>query len=164
MRNVEFAGGCPYENFKDVAPVNENEPVFHTKSNNGAAYIEYRHSHFHEKIIRSMSCMVFLPGSDDLVLKRTVCEFCFKTEHYLRTQKSRYYDCRSHRIKDDESTAKLKPGQTFAVMSKEELLKITRQQSSELKALHKRVKRLEECTKKMSDVGEKNRCRLPIYL
>ena len=50
---------------------------------------------------------------------------------------------------------KLKPGQTFAVMSKEELLKITRQQSSELKALHKRVKRLEECRKKMSDVGEK---------
>ncbi|CAH3137903.1 unnamed protein product, partial [Porites lobata] len=40
--------------------------------------------------------------------------------------------------KNDESTAKLKPGQTFAVMSKEELLKITRQQSSELKALHKR--------------------------
>ena len=40
-------------------------------------------------------------------------------------------------------------------MSKEELLKITRQQSSELKALHKRVKRLEECRKKMSDVGEK---------
>ena len=40
-------------------------------------------------------------------------------------------------------------------MSKEELLKITRQQSSELKALHKRGKRLEECRKKMSDVGEK---------
>ena len=109
---------------------------------------------FHEKIIRSMSCMVFLPGSDDLVHKRTVCEFCFKTEHYLCTKKSRYYQ-KSQDEKNDESTVKLKPGQTFAVMSKEELLKITRQQSSELKALHKRVKRLEECRKKMSDVGEK---------
>ena len=113
-----------------------------------------RHSHFHEKIIRSMSCVVFLAGSDDLVHKRKVCEFCFKTERYLHTKKSRYYQ-KSQDEKNDESTAKLKPGQTFAVMSKEELLKITRQQSSELKALHKRVKILEECRKKMSDVGEK---------
>ena len=101
-----------------------------------------------------MTCVVFLPGSDDLVHKRTVCEFCFKTERYLHTKKSRYYQ-KSQDEKNDESTAKLKPGQTFAVMSKEELLKITRQQSSELKALHKRVKILVECRKKMSDVGEK---------
>lgn len=154
VENCRICRGCPYENFKDVVPVNENEPVFHTKSNDGAAYIVCRHSHFHEKIIRSMSCVVFLPGSDDLVHKRTVCEFCFKTEHYLHTKKSRYYQ-KSQDEKNDESIAKLKPGQTFAAMSKEELLKITRQQSSELKALHKRVKRLEECGKKMSDVGAK---------
>ena len=55
VENCRTCRGCPYENFKDVVPVNENEPVFHTKSNDGAAYIEYRHSHFHENIIRSMS-------------------------------------------------------------------------------------------------------------
>ena len=49
VENCRICRGCPYENFKDVVPVNENEPVFHTKSNDGEAYIEYRHFHFHEK-------------------------------------------------------------------------------------------------------------------
>lgn len=80
--------------------------------------------------------------------------FASKQNAICTPKKSRYYQ-KSQDEKNDESTAKLKPGQTFAVMSKEELLKITRQQSSELKALHKRVKILEECRKKMSDVGEK---------
>ena len=108
VENCRICRGCPYENFKDVVPVNGNEPVFHIKSNDGAAYIEYRHSLFHGKIIRSMSCMVFLPGSDDLVHKRAVCELFFKTEHCLHTKKSRYYQ-KSQDEKNDESTAKLKP-------------------------------------------------------
>ena len=140
VENCRICRGYQYENFQDVVPVNENEPVFHTKRNDGAAYIEYRHSHFHEKIIRSMSCMVFLPGSDDVVHKRTVCEFASKQNTICAPKKSRYHQ-RSQDEKNDESTAKLKPGQTFAVMFKEELLEIIRQQSSELKALHKRVKR-----------------------
>ena len=49
VENCRICRGCPYEHFKDVVPVNENEPVFHIKNNDGAAYIEYRHSHFHEK-------------------------------------------------------------------------------------------------------------------
>lgn len=154
IENCRICKGCPYENFKDVVPSNEREPVFQSKSEHGAAYVERRPSHFHEKVIRSSSCMVFLPGNDDLVYQKTLCELCSKTEHYLRTKKSRCKQ-KGQETQNDTSTEKLKPGQNFAHMSKEELLNITRHQSNELKNLQRKVKRLEECRKKMSEVGEK---------
>ena len=94
--------------------------------------------------------MVFLPGKDEVVCEKSVCDVCVQTKHYLRTKKFRLNKGPPEKTNETDPQHR-----TFAYMSREELLNITRKQSGKLRKLHKQIERLEKHREKMSTVGEK---------
>lgn len=137
IQGAHICKGCPLEPFKSILPSDNSQPVFFTKNKEAGAYIEDRISHFHKKEIRSTSCVVFLPGNDNLVCAKTMCDLCTRTEHYLRTRKSRFNKKCSIEYDMGKPVGTCTPQHNFAYMSKEQLLTITRNQSEQLKQLHK---------------------------
>lgn len=155
IQGAHICKGCPFEPFEGIIPSDNSQPVFFTKNKEAGAYAENNNSHFHKKVIRSTGCVVFLPGMDDLVCAKSICDFCAKTEHYLRTKKSRFNKKCPLEDNKEASVGTCNPQHNFAYMSKEQLLSITRNQSAQLKKLHKQVQRLEKQRENMSGVGEK---------
>ena len=89
IQGAHVCKGCPLEPSKSILPSDNSQPVFFTKAKEAGAYVEDSISHFHKKVIRSTS-VVFLPGNDNLVCAKNMCDLCSRTEHYLRTKKSRF--------------------------------------------------------------------------
>ena len=87
IQGAHICKGCPFEPFLDIIPSDNSQPIFFMNNNEAGAYVEDKISHFHKKVIRSTGCVVFLPGNDNFVCGKTICDLCTKTEHYLRTKK-----------------------------------------------------------------------------
>ena len=155
IQGSHICKGCPYEPFYNIISSDSSEPIFLTKNKEVGAYVEDKISHFHKKGIRSTGCVVFLPGNDSLVCAKTVCDLCAKTEHYLRTKKSRFNKKITLEDNKESSVDNCNPHHNFAYMTKEQLLITTRNQSAQLKQLHKQVKKLEKHRENMNEVGEK---------
>jgi len=142
----KVCSGVSCDKFESVLPDDLSQPVFYTKDGDYGAYVEVSASQFHQKSIRSTFCCILIPN-DDVVHDKNLCEMCQKTEHYLRTLKSR----NNKRIQTAEpENSKFT---RLDNLSKSDLLEAARNSTKKLKTLKQQIKRLEDFKSKMVDVG-----------
>jgi len=66
IESCKVCKGCPFEPFEATVSQGITQPIFYTKSKEPAAYVETNISQFHQKVIRSTACKIFLLGVDEV--------------------------------------------------------------------------------------------------
>ena len=137
---VESAHFCKgVETIPDAAL--EKDVALQSKDGHPIAFLETKPSEYHQKVIRSKFCPIFIPNNEYLY-KKPLCEFCKQTEEAIQKKYSK---------SPDISNTKQK---RLDLMSQSELLDHCRSQSKKLKASNRKVKVLEKYRKKMIEVPE----------
>ena len=147
LRDLQRLKKCPaveFGKFGDLFCSNESGIAFKTTLREPAGYIETLPSQFHKKVIRSAKCTIFLPSMD--TAGNSPCDSCNKSEHYLRTLRSRSITAKS--IEEKQSKFK-----RLDQMEHDELLKTARETSQKYKLMHDKVRRLDAYKSKMENVG-----------
>ena len=137
--NLKVCHGCDYQKYESFLPADCDcgKPVFMTKDNKPARFVERLLNEANKKIIRSTKCLIFIRNDEDLETSNC-CVLCQSANHHLRTLKSR----KSNPNNDSSKTK-------FEYMSKDELVNPARKSAKELKYLRQKAERLEEHRKKM---------------
>lgn len=144
--NLKVCHGCDYQKYESFLPADCDcgKPVFMTRDNKPAAFVERLLTEGNKKIIRSTKCLIFIIN-DEILETSNCCVSCQSANHYLRTLKSR-----KNNPNNDSSKTK------FEYMSKDELVNLARKSAKELKYLRQKAERLEEHRTKMTSVGPKS--------
>ena len=154
IQSLRVCSGCPFEQFQKIVPKGMFEPVYYTRNGEPAAFVETSPSQHHKKIIRSTSCLVFIPY-DEALHSSDICAACEHSKHYLRTLKSRL-NSHSHQSQNNENSKFTR----FDYLSKEEVLQLLRERTIEMRSLQEKIKQLEKCREKMVEVGGDTDCNL----
>ena len=147
MRTVEsqrICSGFPVTNYETVLPKDHTHPIYHTRNGDPAAFVENKPSKYHKKVIRSTTCMIFIPY-DEVLSTSTICAACRHSQNYLKTLKSRGATPTEERSKFTR----------FDYLNKQELVEQLRKRTGELRYLQEKVKTLEKYRKNMTEVGGK---------
>ena len=140
LEKLNICSGVLAEKYKNLLPENNASPVFKTVAGEPGAFVETvpRNSCVDdEKCVRSTKCSL-------LIQDGTCCKECLKTEHYLRTLKSR-----SHKSNQQNHSKHTR----FDYMSKEKLIENSREMAAKVHQMQVKLKRLEQYQQEMSTVG-----------
>ena len=136
LEKLQVCSGVSVENYQDLLPDNDNTPVYKTTSGDPAAFVESVPAHCCKKrLIRSTKCDILIQGV-------ACCKACLQTNHYMRTLKSR-----SNIIGYSSKHTR------YDYMSKDKLLKHSREMADKIHVMQIKIKRLEEYQREMSTVG-----------
>ena len=150
IQSLKICPGCSFEQFQTVLPQNNSEPVYYTRNDEPAAFVEVNPSQHHKKSIRSTSCLIFIPYDEAFIPVNEICAACRHSQHYLRTLKSRI---NSQSQVGENNKAENSKFTRFDYLDKEELMHLLREKTTEMRNLQKKVKKLEKCREKMVEVG-----------
>ena len=143
MQTLEKHSLCPgvsIEKYHDL-PIDSDAPVFKNNDGQPAAFVEPIPSNFDQKLVRSSNCSLFLPiGSTCLR-----CESCFRTDHYMRTLKSR-----NQNVSNNDTVSKFT---RYDYMTKDQLVEHSRRTAETMHGLQVSLRRLQEHQESMTTVG-----------
>ena len=143
MRILEKHSLCPgvsIEKYHDLPSIDSDVPIFKNKDGQPAAFVEPIPSNYDKKLIRSSNCSLFLPIGGACLQ----CESCFRTDHYMRTLKSRSKNT------SNNTFAKFT---RYDYMTKDQLVEHSRRTAETLHGLQVRLRRLQEHQESMATVG-----------
>ena len=115
-------------------------PIFKNKDGQPAAFVEPIPSNYDKKLIRSSNCSLFLPIGGACLQ----CESCFRTDHYMRTLKSR---------SKNTSNNTFSKFTRYDYMTKDQLVEHSRRTAETLHGLQVRLRRLQEHQESMATVS-----------
>ena len=131
LEKYSLCPGVSIEKYHDL-PIDSDVPIFKNKDGQPAAFVEPIPSNYDKNLIRSSNCSLFLPIGGACLR----CESCFRTDHYMRTVKSR-----SKNTSNNNTVSKFTH---YDYMTKDQLVDHSRRTAETLHGLQVRLRRLQE--------------------
>ena len=131
LEKYSLCPGVSIEKYHDL-PIDGDVPIFKNKDGQPAAFVEPIPSNYDKKLIRSSNYSLFLPIGGACLR----CESCFRTDHYMRTVKSR-----SKNTSNNNTVSKFT---RYDYMTKDQLVEHSRRTAETLHGLQVRLRRLQE--------------------